>query len=115
MTHAPVARLRRRVARLTRLDERGVATAEYAVATAAGCGLAAVLIKLLTSDWGEKLLKLLYALIHTYRGPPCGATPRGRGGGGAPPPPPTRGARRGFPAPRLAAPGPSVVPSPPRP
>ncbi len=60
MTHAPVARLRRRVARL---DERGVATAEYAVATAAGCGLAAVLIKLLTSDWGEKLLKMLFELI----------------------------------------------------
>ena len=63
MTHAPVARLRRRVARLTRLDERGVATAEYAVATAAGCGLAAVLVKLLTSDWGEKLLKMLFELI----------------------------------------------------
>ena len=63
MTHAPVARLRRRVARLTRLDERGVATAEYAVATAAGCGLAAVLIKLLTSDWGQALLKTLFDLV----------------------------------------------------
>jgi hypothetical protein len=60
MTHAPVARLRRRVARS---DERGVATAEYAVATAAGCGLAAVLIKLLTSDWGQNLLKMLFELI----------------------------------------------------
>ena len=115
MTHAPVARLRRRVARLTRLDERGVATAEYAVATAAGCGLAAVLIKLLTSDWGEKLLKMLFELILKVIGLRCGGTPGGRGGGGAPGPPPTRGARRGFPAPRLAAPGPSVVPSPPRP
>jgi hypothetical protein len=64
MTHAPVARLRRRVAlRAARSGERGVATAEYAVATAAGCGLAAVLIKLLTSDWGQKLLKMLFDLI----------------------------------------------------
>lgn len=55
MTHAPVARLRR--------TERGVVTAEYAVATAAGCGLAAVLIKLLTSDWGQDLLKMLFDLI----------------------------------------------------
>ena len=115
MTHAPVARLRRRVARLTRLDERGVATAEYAVATAAGCGLAAVLIKLLTSDWGEKLVTWLFALNHRVMGLPVCGPPRGRGGGCAPRPPPTRGARRGFPAPRLAAPGPSVVPSPPRP
>ena len=70
MTHAPVARLRRRVARLTRLDERGVATAEYAVATAAGCGLAAVLIKLLTSDWGEKLLLWVWERLHMLIGPP---------------------------------------------
>jgi hypothetical protein len=64
MTHAPVARLRQRMARrAARLDERGVATAEYAVVTAAGCGLAAVLIKLLTSDWGQDLLKMLFELI----------------------------------------------------
>lgn len=55
MTTSPVARLRR--------SQRGVATAEYAVATAAGCGLAAVLIKLLTSDWGQQLLKTLFELI----------------------------------------------------
>ena len=54
MTTSPVARLR---------TQKGVATAEYAVATAAGCGFAAVLIKLLTSDWGEKLLKTLFELI----------------------------------------------------
>jgi hypothetical protein len=51
------------VARFTRLDERGVATAEYAVATAACSGHAAVLIKLHTSYWGEKLLKMLFELI----------------------------------------------------
>ncbi len=54
MTASPVARLRR---------EHGVASAEYAVATAAGCGFAAVLIKLLTSDWGQQLLKTLFELI----------------------------------------------------
>jgi hypothetical protein len=58
MTKSPVARTRRRA-----LNEKGVATAEYAVATAAGCGFAAVLIKLLTSDWGQGLLKTLFDLV----------------------------------------------------
>lgn len=54
MTKSPVARLR---------TERGVTTAEYAVVTAAGCGFASVLIKLLTSEWGQRLLKTLFDLI----------------------------------------------------
>ncbi len=54
MTKSPVARLRK---------EGGVASAEYAGATAAGCGFAAVLIKLLTSDWGQQLLKTLFELV----------------------------------------------------
>jgi hypothetical protein len=54
MTKSPVARLR---------TERGVTTAEYAVVTAAGCGFASVLIKLLMSDWGQSLLKTLFGLI----------------------------------------------------
>jgi len=54
MTKSPVARLR---------NQRGVTTAEYAVVTAAGCGFASVLIKLLTSDWGQELIKTLFALI----------------------------------------------------
>lgn len=54
MTKSPVARLR---------NERGVTTAEYAVVTAAGCGFASVLIQLLTSDWGEQLLKTLFEMI----------------------------------------------------
>jgi hypothetical protein len=57
MTKSPVARLR---SRLARLNERGVTTAEYAVVTAAGCGFGGVLIKLLTSEWGQKLLKKLF-------------------------------------------------------
>ncbi len=51
MTKSPVARLR---------NQKGVATAEYAVVTAAGCGFAGVLIKLLTSEWGQNLLKTLF-------------------------------------------------------
>lgn len=51
MTRSPVARLR---------NQKGVTSAEYAVVTAAGCGFASVLIKLLTSDWGQALLKQLF-------------------------------------------------------
>jgi Flp pilus assembly pilin Flp len=54
MTKSPVARLR---------NERGVTTAEYAVVTAAGCGFASVLIGLLTSDWGQALIKTLFELV----------------------------------------------------
>jgi Flp pilus assembly pilin Flp len=54
MTQSPVARLR---------AERGVTSAEYAVVTAAGCGFATVLIKLLTSDFGQQLLKTLFEIL----------------------------------------------------
>jgi Flp pilus assembly pilin Flp len=54
MTKSPVARLR---------SERGVTSAEYAVVTAAGCGFATVLIKLLTSDFGQQLLKTLFEIL----------------------------------------------------
>jgi hypothetical protein len=40
--------------------ERGITTAEYAVGTAAGAGLAGLLYKMLTGGFGDKLLKLLY-------------------------------------------------------
>jgi len=53
MTASPVARLRRR-------NQRGISTAEYAVVTAAGCGFGGILLKLLTSDWGESLLKKVF-------------------------------------------------------
>jgi hypothetical protein len=41
-------------------DERGITTAEYAVGTAAGAGLAGLLYKMLTGGFGDRLLKLLY-------------------------------------------------------
>jgi uncharacterized protein DUF4244 len=40
--------------------EAGITTAEYAVGTAAGAGLAGLLYKMLTGGFGDKLLKLLY-------------------------------------------------------
>lgn len=41
-------------------DERGITTAEYAVGTAAGAGLAGLLYRLLTGGFGDKLLKTLF-------------------------------------------------------
>jgi hypothetical protein len=41
-------------------NERGITTAEYAVGTAAGAGLAGLLYKLLTGGFGDKLLKTLF-------------------------------------------------------
>lgn len=59
MTKSPVARLR---------NQKGVTTAEYAVVTAAGCGFGGVLIKLLTSEWGQHLLKKLFDFFLTMIG-----------------------------------------------
>ena len=53
--------LRTRVAiRLDRRDERGITTAEYAVGTAAGAGLAGLLYTLLSGGFGDKMLKTLF-------------------------------------------------------
>lgn len=43
-----------------RRTERGITTAEYAVGTAAGAGLAGVLYKLLTGGFGDQLLQRLF-------------------------------------------------------
>lgn len=59
MTRSPVARLR---------NQRGVTTAEYAVVTAAGCGFGGILIKLLTSEWGQNLIKKLFDFFLTMIG-----------------------------------------------
>lgn len=56
-TPAPVTR---RSVGTRRRDERGATTAEYAVVTAAGCGFGALLLRLLTSDWGQALLQKLF-------------------------------------------------------
>ncbi len=44
---------------LSNLGEAGAASAEYAAVTACGVGLAGVLLKLLSSDFGQNLLKTL--------------------------------------------------------
>lgn len=43
-----------------RRDEKGITTAEYAVGTAAGAGLAGLLYKLLTGGFGNDLLHKLF-------------------------------------------------------
>jgi hypothetical protein len=40
--------------------EQGITTAEYAVGTAAGAGLAGVLYKLVTGGFGDKMLRSLF-------------------------------------------------------
>jgi hypothetical protein len=40
--------------------EAGITTAEYAVGTAAGAGLAGLLYKMLSGGFGERLLKTLF-------------------------------------------------------
>lgn len=42
------------------VDERGITTAEYAVGTAAGAGLAGVLFALLSGGFGDRLLRTLF-------------------------------------------------------
>ncbi|GAB4008517.1 DUF4244 domain-containing protein [Nocardioides ultimimeridianus] len=49
-------------------DERGITTAEYAVGTAAGAGLAGLLFKLLTGGFGDHLLKTLFAHVLSLLG-----------------------------------------------
>ncbi|MDO7868493.1 DUF4244 domain-containing protein [Nocardioides jiangxiensis] len=44
----------------TRHDEQGITTAEYAVGTAAGAGLAGVLYQLVTGGFGDRLLRMLF-------------------------------------------------------
>lgn len=46
--------------RSKRRTDRGITTAEYAVGTAAGAGLAGVLYKLLTGGLGNHLLRTLF-------------------------------------------------------
>ncbi|HTW14591.1 MAG TPA: DUF4244 domain-containing protein [Nocardioides sp.] len=43
-----------------RREERGITTAEYAVGTAAGAGLAGLLYKMLTGGFGNELLSTLF-------------------------------------------------------
>ncbi len=61
-----------------RRDERGITTAEYAVGTAAGAGLAGLLYQLLTGGFGDKMLKSLFDHVLGLRGIRCGATSAAR-------------------------------------
>jgi hypothetical protein len=59
MITSPNARLRNQI---------GAATAEYAAVTAAGCGLAGVLIKLLTGDLGKGLIEAIFNVVKGFLG-----------------------------------------------
>lgn len=48
------------ITRQRRRGDQGITTAEYAVGTAAGAGLAGLLYKLLTGGFGDQLLKTLF-------------------------------------------------------
>ena len=41
-------------------DESGITTAEYAVGTAAGAGLAGVLYQLVTGGYGDQMLRRMF-------------------------------------------------------
>ena len=49
-------------------SERGITTAEYAVGTAAGAGLAGLLYKLLTGGLGDELLHRLFDHVMSLLG-----------------------------------------------
>ncbi|MEP6815262.1 MAG: DUF4244 domain-containing protein [Marmoricola sp.] len=44
-------------------DEAGTTTAEYTVVTGAACGFGALLFRLLTSEWGQKILETAFRSI----------------------------------------------------
>lgn len=49
-------------------SDRGITTAEYAVGTAAGAGLAGLLYKLLTGGFGQDLLQKLFNHVMSLLG-----------------------------------------------
>jgi hypothetical protein len=44
-------------------SEAGTTTAEYTVVTGAACAFGALLFKLLTSEWGQKILQTAFRSI----------------------------------------------------
>ncbi|WP_141014753.1 DUF4244 domain-containing protein [Nocardioides sambongensis] len=56
----PVLTSPRRALSRRRRGQRGITTAEYAVGTAAGAGLAGLLYKLLTGGFGNQMLTTLF-------------------------------------------------------
>lgn len=44
-------------------DEQGITTAEYAVGTAAGAGLAGILYQLLTGGLGDSMLRSMFSHV----------------------------------------------------
>lgn len=44
-------------------DDAGTTTAEYTVVTGAACAFGALLFKLLTSEWGQRILETAFRSI----------------------------------------------------
>jgi Protein of unknown function (DUF4244) len=64
MHHLPNLAPARRVVAATGVPtDTGAVSAEYATVTACGVGIGGVLLKLLTSDWGQALLKSLFGFF----------------------------------------------------
>lgn len=47
-------------------NEQGMNTAEYAVGTVGACGFAGILYQILTSDWGQDLLRNIFDRVLTH-------------------------------------------------
>ncbi len=60
-----IQRISSRLARAHQ-DEEGMTTAEYAVGTVGACGFAGILVKLLTSEWGQGLLTDVFDAIWDF-------------------------------------------------
>ncbi|WP_109507884.1 DUF4244 domain-containing protein [Nocardioides speluncae] len=54
--------------RRARRGEQGITTAEYAVGTAAGAGLAGLLFQMLSGGFGDKMLKTLFDHVFSLLG-----------------------------------------------
>ncbi|WP_300680811.1 DUF4244 domain-containing protein [Nocardioides sp.] len=64
----PAGRVESAAASASEGGQRGITTAEYAVGTAAGAGLAGLLFKMLTGGFGDELLHKLYAHVLSLLG-----------------------------------------------
>jgi hypothetical protein len=53
---------------VTPRDEQGITTAEYAVGTAAGAGLAGVLYQLVTGGYGDQMLRRMFDHVMSMLG-----------------------------------------------
>lgn len=56
----------KKISALFRRDERGMATAEYAVGTVGACTVGGVLIQVANSDWFQDIFQGLFSKIPSF-------------------------------------------------